>query len=208
MAGISSGKYPPGSRLREDEIAEAAGVSRTPVREALNRLQAEGFVRIVRNRGAEVVGWTAQDLDDIFELRVLLEGYGVRRAASRRVDTTTLREICDRTDAVFSGDGDRKTLSELAIEFHTELHRLSGSRQLLSILPILLGAPMVLESFHHHTERDLSRAYDQHRELVEAIDAGDGDWADGVMRAHLRAGRHSLLPMEMDSADQDAGTGN
>lgn len=200
--GIIGGTYLPGSRLPEEDVASTVGVSRTPVREALNRLQAEGLVKILRNRGAVVVGWTAEDLDDIFELGVMLEGYGARRAAGSISDVKRLYEICDETDRLSSQglESNRDELSRLARQFHTELHQMGGNRQLVAFLPTLISAPMVAEAFRHHSGDDLRRAHAAHREIVEAIEAADGGWAESIMRAHLRAGRNSLKSMEWSSS--------
>jgi DNA-binding GntR family transcriptional regulator len=200
--GIASGEYPPGSRLREEDVAAAAGVSRTPVREALHRLQAEGLVQILRNRGAVVVGWTAQDLDDMYDLRILLEGYGVRRAAQFRseVDFGALDAMCTEMERRLPGAGeeDLQRIGQLCIDYHFTLNQASRNRQLLAILPTVLAPPFVREAFHHHSPTDLERAFAQHREILEAVEAGDGDWAEGVMRAHLRTGRRSLQRMEQE----------
>lgn len=198
--GIANGQYPPGSWLREEDVAATAGVSRTPVREALHRLQAEGLVQLVRHRGAVVVGWTAQDLDDLYDLRVVIEAYGVRRAAQRRdaVDFPALYAMCAEMDGLLpdADEHDRQRLGQLCIDFHTELQRASGNRQLLAMLPMVLAPPFVQEAFCHHTQADLERSFAQHREILEALEAGDGDWAEGVLRAHLRHGRWSLRRME------------
>ncbi|MDT7710390.1 MAG: hypothetical protein QOG20_5997 [Pseudonocardiales bacterium] len=200
--GIANGQYPPGSWLREEDVAAAAGVSRTPVREALHRLQAEGLVQILRNRGALVVGWTAQDLDDIYDLRVLLEGYGVRRAAQARdnVDFDALSVMCTEMEQLLPGAGEPELqhIGRLCIDFHVTLNQASRNRQLIAIIPTLLATPFVREAFHHHTPTDLERAFASHREILEALEVGDGDWAEGAMRAHLRAGRWSLRQMEQE----------
>lgn len=205
--GIASGEYPPGSWLREEDVAAAAGVSRTPVREALHRLQAEGLVQILRNRGAVVVGWTARDLDDIYDLRVLLEGYGVRRAAQARenVDFDGLRAMCTEMEQLLPGAGEPELqrIGGLCIDFHVTLNQASQNRQLIAIIPTLLATPFVREAFHHHTHHDLERAFAFHREILEALDEGDGEWAEGVMRAHLRAGRRSLRQMEQEQRTSD-----
>ncbi|MDT7618274.1 MAG: hypothetical protein QOF00_5721 [Pseudonocardiales bacterium] len=207
--GIANGQYPPGSWLREEDVAAAAGVSRTPVREALHRLQAEGLVQILRNRGALVVGWTAQDLDDIFDLRVLLEGYGVRRAAQARdnVDFDALSVMCTEMEQLLPGAGEPELqhIGRLCIDFHVTLNQASRNRQLIAIIPTLLATPFVREAFHHHTPTDLERAFASHREILEALEVGDGDWAEGAMRAHLRAGRWSLRQMEQERQAPELG---
>jgi DNA-binding GntR family transcriptional regulator len=207
--GIASGQYPPGSWLREEDVAAAAGVSRTPVREALHRLQAEGLVQILHNRGAMVVGWTARDLDDIYDVRVMLEGYGVRRAAQSRdhLDFPALEAMCTEMEQLLpdATEQDLQHIGQLCIDFHTTLGQASGNRQLLAILPTLLAPPFVREAFHHHTRADLERAFAHHREILVALEAGDGDWAEGMMRAHLWAGRRSLRRMEHEAPNTDLG---
>ena len=78
---ITSGGLGPGTWLREHTVATSLGLSRTPVREALRLLAAEGVVELVHNRGARVVSWSAEDIDEAYRLRALIEGYGAGRAA-------------------------------------------------------------------------------------------------------------------------------
>jgi DNA-binding GntR family transcriptional regulator len=85
-SGIIAGRYLAGARLTEQEIATTVGVSRTPVREALRRLDAEGLVEFTPNLGAVVTTWTEEDSDEIFDLRGMLESYGARRATIRATD--------------------------------------------------------------------------------------------------------------------------
>src|SRR5690348_14234701 len=95
---ILTGVYPAALRITEQAIADATGVSRTPVREALRRLEAEGFVTVHPNQGAVVMAWTSVDINDVLELRALLEPYGAARAATR-IDPAgleRLRELASR----------------------------------------------------------------------------------------------------------------
>ena len=199
---IADGQYEPGSWLREDEVAAEAGVSRTPVREALHRLQAEGLVQLVRHRGALVVGWTADDLNNLYDLRVVLECYGARRAATRCTPESVgeLRTICLAMEAELPNADDEQlqALGRRCIDFHIAVQEASMNRQLVALMPNILAAPFVSEAFHHHSRDDLGRSFAHHRELVDAIEARDGDWAEGIMRAHLRHGRWSLRRMERE----------
>ena len=90
--GILDGRYGFGDKLGEIEIAEELGLSRTPVREALRRLGSEGLIEVLPNRGARVRTWTAQDLEETYELRAVLEGLAARRAATR-IDPAALDEM-------------------------------------------------------------------------------------------------------------------
>jgi DNA-binding GntR family transcriptional regulator len=103
---IVDGRLPPGRRLKEEELARELGISRTPVREALLMLHAEGLVDVAPNRGAAVRSHSVEDLDDLYQLRAVLEGYSTRRAAHRLSDDEihALRESCERFEALL-GDG-------------------------------------------------------------------------------------------------------
>ena len=106
---IVDGRLEPGRRLKEEELARELGISRTPVREALLMLQAEGLVDAAPNRGATVRSHAAEDLDDLYQLRALLEGYATRRAATRLSDEAIdgLRESCERFDGLARRAGGR-----------------------------------------------------------------------------------------------------
>lgn len=207
--GIGSGAYPAGKWLREEEIAAVAGVSRTPVREALRRLQAEGLVEVLPNRGAMVVRWGEADLDDIFDLRALLEGYAVRQAAERHprsaCDLESLMSLCavmdQRLDRLGEDEKAYEEITELNLQFHTALHEWSGNRRLLTVLPNIIRPPLVWHTFHRYTHEELTRSFAHHRELLDAIAAGDGDWAESIMHAHLRAARASLRRAAAKQAD-------
>jgi DNA-binding GntR family transcriptional regulator len=207
---IASGEYPPGSWLREEDLAERAGVSRTPVREALRQLKIDGLVEIVPNRGALVLGWTAGDLDDIHDLRAMLEGYAVRRAAETgAVDIAALEALCAGMESLLAVEGEASyaRIGELSSEFHTVLYQASGNRQLLSVMPALIQIPLAREGYHQRTPADVVRSMSQHREIVEAVAARDGDWAEAVMRAHIRAGRMSLRKRGRWAEDDACGPG-
>lgn len=190
---ILSGAYPAAMRLTEQEIAEASGVSRTPVREALRRLQAEGYVTTSANQGALVVDWTTDDINDIFELRILLEPYSAARAATR-VDPegiAQLRELAEQQkwECEHRARGFIERLGELNGRFHREIHVLSGNTRLLKLLPILVEAPIVLKTFAHYTADELLRSSQHHLEIVSALEARDPEWASTVMRTHVLAAR-------------------
>ena len=97
---ILSGEQAGGEWLRESDLANALGVSRTPVREALRRLSAEGFVRHERNRGAQVQSWTFKDLEDVYALRSLVEPWACGLAAAGgEADLDALQRLADDMDA-------------------------------------------------------------------------------------------------------------
>ncbi|MDD7965138.1 GntR family transcriptional regulator [Actinomycetospora lemnae] len=191
---ILGGRCAPGSRLREEEVAERFGVSRTPVREALRRLEADGLVVVTPRRGAEVVRWRDDDIAELVELRALLEGHAARRAAiGGDVDLVALGDLCARMEALAEAPDGRAAdeITRLNMELHRAVHRAAG-RLLPDLLVRLIDVPVVRRTFHTYSEAELRRSFGQHRELVEALAAGDGDWAAAVMQAHIRAAGATL----------------
>src|SRR2546421_6975169 len=104
---ILDGRLPPGQRLKEEELARELGISRTPVREALLVLQTEGLVDAAPNRGAAVRSHDVDDLEDLYQLRALLEGYAARRAAANITDAAlpALWASCERSETLIKGEG-------------------------------------------------------------------------------------------------------
>ena len=134
-AQILSGERQGGDWLREGDLAESVGVSRTPVREALRRLTAEGLVSYERNRGVQVAAWTAEDLNEIFSLRSLLEPWACRLAATAAtVDLDELDRLAHDMDAAARGSvADVDRITELNNRFHRLILEGSNNRRLGSV---------------------------------------------------------------------------
>ena len=145
--GILEGRFPPNSRITEQEIAAESGVSRTPVREALRRLQAEGLLQFVPNQGAVVASWSARDIEEIFELRAMLESYVASLAAEHATaeQIAILENLAERQFVASKGrgTGTLETISALNSEFHRILQEAAGSQRLDAILSNLIEVPLV-----------------------------------------------------------------
>jgi DNA-binding GntR family transcriptional regulator len=191
--GILVGRYAAAARITEHEIALAAGVSRTPVREALRRLHAEGLVEFAPNQGAVVTAWTDADSDEIFDLRALLESYGAQRAAQRATpeQIAELRMLAQRQILLSHqrGENDVELIGEVNYQFHRKLHDAAGSLRLAKALSSLIEAPRIMKTMSQYTDEDLARSAAHHLEIVQAIEARDGQWAASVMRSHILAAR-------------------
>ncbi|WP_255780380.1 GntR family transcriptional regulator [Dactylosporangium sp. AC04546] len=191
---ILGGEYAPGERLGEVDLAEKLGVSRTPVREALRRLSAEGLVELTTNKGARVVEYPREDLDHIFEIRARLEGLAARAAA-----TTASAADLDRLDAIatelkeHSEAGRLEEVYRLNADYHATLNGLAGSPVVAATVAQLVHASVLMRTLHAFDEAALRRSANHHLEIVAALRARDGDWAEAVMRAHLLSARASLL---------------
>lgn len=189
---IRDDHFIPGRPLRESAIAAELNVSRTPVREALRRLATEGTVEITPNRGATLVDYTESDVADIWALRALLEPYAARLAAERGdaehlVSFESLYEAMER--CVRAGDLDG--LTDLNNEFHGEIVEASGSRVLRDALALVRKKPLVRRTFGHYSPAQLQRSQQHHRDLIDAIRAQNGGWAESTMRAHIEAGQET-----------------
>jgi DNA-binding GntR family transcriptional regulator len=193
-AQILSGERAGGDWLREGDLAESIGVSRTPVREALRQLTAEGLVSHERNRGVQVAAWTTEDLDEIFSLRSVLEPWACRLAAmSASVDLDELDRLAHEMDAAARGSvADVDRITELNNRFHRLILEGSRNRRLGSVVSSIVQVPLVWQTFSHYSDNDLRRSLAHHHELVAALAAGDSDWAESVMRSHVRAAWNSL----------------
>lgn len=186
---IISGERAGGDWLREGDLATELGVSRTPIREALQRLTAEGLARHEQNRGVRVERWTSTDLEEIFSLRSILEPWGSARAA-----TSGLAEL-DRLDALAHemdrcAARERPDISEMT-RLNNDFHRLvleaAGHARLVQLLTAMVNVPLVWRTFSHYSPEALRRSLAHHHELVDALRAQDPHWAESVMRSHVRA---------------------
>lgn len=194
---ILSGAIASGTRLGEAELAGRLAVSRTPIREALSRLAAEGLVELSPNRGARVATWTADQLREIFELRLLLEPHAVRQAVPK-LTAAQLDELHELATAM-SRVGrpgraqDLTALFELNRAFHGLFIDAAGSPPLAGALRGVTHASVVHQNFHDYRPDALRRSLHHHVEMVAAARAGDGDWAEAIMRAHLYNARATMI---------------
>jgi DNA-binding GntR family transcriptional regulator len=195
-SGIIAGRYLAGARLTEQEIATTVGVSRTPVREALRRLDAEGLVEFTPNIGAVVTIWNDADSDEIFDLRAMLESYGARRATVRATDEqiAELRRLAELQyrESVDRSAGHLERIGELNSQFHRSMQDAAASPRLVRALAGLIEAPLMMRTFQKYTPEDLQRSAQHHLEIVRALEARDAEWAASVMFSHIHAARGAL----------------
>lgn len=195
---ILSGELVHGERLAEEEIAETLGISRTPVREALRRLAAEGLVDVAPNRGASVARWESADLQEIFDLRAILESYAAEQATSNTSPElfATLESICDEMESTYARSKGSRALQALASgnrRFHRSIMEAADSPRLLAMIDSLTHVPVVMQTFTQYSPHALERSLHHHREILDAMRAGDATWAASVMRAHILAARFEVL---------------
>lgn len=194
---ILSGKYTPGTYIREATLGKDFGLSRTPIREALRRLISEGWAEAIPHQGARVVEWGEQDVEEVFELRMLLEPHVVRRAALRvgAEQLAELDSLAQRMEALAANPDDsaREQISELNLHFHNCLAITANSPRLRKLLDSIVQIPVARRSYQEYTGEELQRSMRHHRELIDALAAGDGNWASSVMSAHILSARATQL---------------
>lgn len=191
---ILSGELPAGSQLGEELLAERCGVSRTPVRDALRRLEGELLVKRNEAQRSFVADWTLGDVADAFELRAMLESHAARRAAERMDEVTlqrlrVLSQVISRT--VQASPPDVAGFLEGNREFHAIILETSQSRRLASLLGTLVEQPVVWRTAHQYGRDALRRSQSEHDELIAAFARRDGAWAEAVMAAHIRRAFHA-----------------
>lgn len=194
---ILSGRIPAGSRLGEADLAEQLAVSRTPVREALSRLAAEGLVDLVPNRGARVAVWTTDQLREIFDLRLAVEPAIVVRAVAKLSDAqlSQLDELANRMSRHGrpGRNQDLDALVELNAAFHGTFSTAADNAAFAASLRTVTHSSVVRRNFHDYDAASLARSLHHHHEMVAAAHAGDAEWAGAVMRAHLHNAQTTML---------------
>ncbi|MEU5849832.1 GntR family transcriptional regulator [Saccharopolyspora shandongensis] len=195
---IFAGEYAPGERLRERDLSEALSISRIPVREALARLEADGFVVASPRRGATVRALTLKDVDELFDLRLSLEVMAARRAAEAVATGgggTRLRELMDAAeDATRRGDANEIPAANTAL--HAEIVAMTGNRMLENALKPSLGLMQWL--FTMTSDRDMRVQCSEHKDICQAIYAGNADLAAALAYSHIELGRAPSLASLVD----------
>lgn len=206
---ILSGRFKPGQRLTEAELVASCGVSRTPVRTAINRLVGEDFLETVRNEGARVKRWEPAELDELFELRTLLEGHAAARAA-RRISESQLAEIASAIGEMNQilerrGSHLRKAREFLRLNrvVHGTVWEACGSQVLQSMLSRLVEQAVQVRTVRAFSTERLEASHQHHLELERALRARDPLWSEAVMRSHIRAAREALSLDQAKRAERD-----
>jgi len=174
---ILNGEYPRGTKLVEERLAEELGVSRTPIRESIRKLEQEGLIRQKR-----VVNPTATDLGNIFQVRILLEGYSARCAASF-MDETALDKLQACIDAARQGPAEETMKANE--QFHNLIVQSSKNPQMIDIIDRMQSIIYLFRKTVVIYKRPF--LLDEHQEICDAIRAHDGDSAERLMQNHLRA---------------------
>ncbi|MCX8130536.1 MAG: GntR family transcriptional regulator [Clostridia bacterium] len=191
---ILNGKYQPGDSLIETRLSEELGVSRTPIREAIRQLELEGLVQSIPNKGAIVKGISSQDIEDIYTIRMMIEGLAARWAAEKITydELEELKEALDMEE-FYTMKNDTEHLLKFDSKFHDIIFKASKSKPLMH----------TLSTFHHYVQRARSASLsspsrarevlDEHKAILQAIIDRDADMAENLTTQHVRNASLNLI---------------
>lgn len=191
----------PGDPLREAALAEQLGVSKTPIREALTRLEQDGLVETTSFKGAAVTVYSRRDLEEIYELRELLEVAATRAAAVSMSDQARARleQIC-ADSRTLSGTEDVERLTELLTEFDEVLFAQVTNSRIKALVDNLQAHLSRIGKLTTDIPGRIGNSVAEHDKIVEAITARDADLAEHYMREHIRSVRDAQLEALGDSS--------
>lgn len=189
---IQTGALPPGTRIREVEIAERFSISRTPAREAIRRLESEGLISFVPHQGATVSQLDHQATMELYDLREVLEGtaagFAARHASEAEIEE--LRELVASEEAI---PDDPAKLADLNRLFHSVLYRAAHNRYLERALLGLRDSMALLGGTSLRVQGRYETAHAEHEAMIGAIAARDAVAAETAARAHIRNAQRARL---------------
>jgi DNA-binding GntR family transcriptional regulator len=183
---ILKGRVQAGARLRQVQLADGLGISRTPIREALVRLQEEGLVELLPGGGVRAKLLNLDEAVELYDVREVLDGLAARLAASRADAATLARleRLLERMGRSVAG-GDTNQWFGAHVAFHEEIVRASGNRPLGRMLPVVRQSVQHFHPLLLRTERRLENAWEEHRGIYAAIAGRDPGTAERLARAHI-----------------------
>lgn len=208
-ARIFSGKFPPGFQLKEEELADLLGVSRTPIRQAIRQLADQGLVTIRSNHRAYVAEVTEAQFEELFDLLSFLESYSAGLAATRITpdEVKQLRDLCDKLErTVREAPKAYQEFLEINDAFHHCIHRASGNQQLYDLICRIIEFPhnLYLKFGQINGEHNPTSVI-QHRAIADALARGDREFAALQMRAHAESVRRAFRQLWNDFDNRKSG---
>lgn len=191
---VQSGNYAPGQRLIEADLQRATGASRGPIREAMRRLAAEGLVEIQHQKGARVRRLTRREIENLYDVREILEGYAASCAAAKS-DDPTFRAGLTKLERQFKKDfdGSPRTYMDYNERFHAFIVGQSGNVDLVRLISELHVPIFMLRLYHIIDHSFIRRAHAEHSEITRHLLLGDAPRAGRSMRKHIRSTKATVL---------------
>ena len=203
---VLCGQYKNGEWLTEHMLTQKLGVSRTPVRSALQRLAEDGLVSLTPNRGAVVIGIAKEDIVDIYRIRMRLEGLASAMAAEKI--TEEMKQKLSETVALFEFYAQRQDtdrIEELDTVFHSMIYEASGSRTLERILTDLHSNTKAYRNQSLCIPGRRLKTLEEHKEILNAILTGDAEKAENLTSAHIKRAMENMLLVLAEKEDGSVG---
>ena len=205
---IVRGDFPAGSHMIENRIAAALGISRTPVREAIHKLEREGLLKRLPTGGYFVVGLSRQDIEETFCIRSVLESYAARLATLRfqEKDLLSMEEKIEEYQACLDG-GHLEELARINTEFHDLLYALSQSPKLIEMINGLREPILRFRKILLNVGDMARRSNEDHRMMMACIHRRDAEAVEKLVREHILRGQEVIL-RHFDSQQKQGTTGD
>lgn len=198
---ILTGELAGGTSVTEASLSKLCGISRTPVREALRKLEAELLVTRTNTNRTIITHWSHDDVIESFELRALLEGRAAYRAATRisDADIGKLGALNRRiNEAINKASADTDAFLDANQEFHAILHQAAGSRHIVSLLNGLVERPVVSRTVHQYSREELRRSHNDHEQIIASLSRGDSIMTEALLRSHIMRAYHAFIESRPD----------
>lgn len=194
---ILTGELEPGQRLIERDIADRLGVSRTPVRECIRKLESEGLVEHLPRKGCVVRRVSAGEVVEVFMIRSSLEPLASRLAAERRMprDVTRLRKILTDLRSA-AARGDSSTAHDFHVLFHETIFRAARSPRLAGMLKTLMHQSFWYARVAYTIPGRIEQAQAEHAAMLDAIETGDSDLAESRSREHVNRSKAAYMSIQ------------
>lgn len=193
---IIKNQFKSGERLMETELADEMMVSRTPVREAVRKLQSEGYVVMLPRKGTYVTSLSMQDISDVYEIRSALESLAASKAAERATDEeiTDMRRILDLETGIINNADVAQTINS-DVMFHSMIYKASKNTRVESLINALREQTQRLRSSTLSRPGRLYFAHEEHTRILEAIQARDPQAAGRASIEHIERSREVMLDL-------------
>jgi DNA-binding GntR family transcriptional regulator len=188
---ILSETLKPGQRIPEEKIAQSFGVSRTPIREALRKLEKYGLVTIVPRSHAEVVSLDRESAYGLWDVRILLEAYAIARLArtATQEDVDALTDVAHRCDDAAEAD-DMASTFEIDNEFHLQIAQRCGNSHVFDLLNTMSAKIQLHRTTFCTDIAQVRQDIKKHYPIIEAVKRHDSEQAESLLTAHIRQGEH------------------
>lgn len=200
---ITLGTYGPNYRLKEVSLSEELGISRTPIRAAFQRLEQDGFIEAVPNRGVIVAPWTDLDNDEVFDLRIQLESHGASLAAQRRSESDIARLHALNAEMASliqqRSEDFRSDIQDINRRFHEAVVQAARSPRLVQMVASLLNTRRVTGAFFFYSDDQFTESLEDHQAITRAIERQQIELAKTLMASHVRVTWERLKSQRQDA---------